>query len=140
MKCLILNILLLTSAGLLYGQSKKQEVYYLADTLSANASNNILTIDKEGPLYGYLFHCRCIKENNAFYVGFVYDMRKATPEKFSQLPQHKYLSWKELENMLYEKQRQFDLHFSLHIVEKLPDGSFMKNEVRLLFPNGRVTH
>lgn len=125
--------------GIVNGQSKKEEIFYLADTISLSPSNNILSIDIEYPLYGYIFHCRCIRVNKAFYVGFTYNIENTKVDTLSKLPVHKYSSWKELENMLYEKQENFDDHYVMYIIEKLPMGKFKENKVKLHLPKRTVT-
>jgi len=123
-----------------YSQSSQKDVYYLADTLDLDPLNKILSIEREGNFDVYVFLCRCLKCKEHSYQAFIYDLKKAKTDRFLQLPSHKYLSWKELENMLYEKQTNFDGFYSLHIVERLPDGTYKRNKVRLAIVKNWVTH
>ena len=131
MKILLIITSLVLSAAASRAQSTPHSVYYLADTASASPSNSILSIGREAQFKGYLFYCRCIKNNEYVYPAFVYDVTKAKTETFSELPKYKYLSWKQLEDMLYQQQQGFDKFYSLEVVEKMPDGTYEKNKVRL---------
>ena len=113
-------------------QGSQENIYYLADTANVGASTRILSIEREGKFNGYVFYCRCISKNEHVYPAFIYDVNQSQNKTFSKLPDERYLSWKELEDLLYQKQQNFDNFYSLEIVEKLPDGTFKKNKVKLV--------
>ncbi|WP_256007483.1 hypothetical protein [Pedobacter deserti] len=126
-------------------QAQEEEVYYFVDTINVNPANRVVSIGMTGPPGGnrqryYTVHCRCLTKNEYVYPMFYHPIDRRQPEvKLKDLPTGRYLSWKELENGLYKHQQNFDSFYALTIVEKLPDGMYIKNKVRLFIVKQVVT-
>jgi len=111
MSCVFINY----NSG--YSQTKKETIYYLADTTGVRPGNRILVIGQELK-NSYGFYCKCIPSINTYLV-FTF---KDKPEFLSDLPKHKYLEWNELQSIAYESGIKFNEKYIFYIVEKLPKG------------------
>jgi len=140
MKHLFLILFSFLSSSLCFGQDTKQKVYYLADTINVGPSNRILNIEKEAIFVCYVFYCRSIEANQYRYPAFIYSVNRSKTMRFSKRPKYKYLSWMELEKMLYDKGQDFDKFYDLEIVEKLPNRTYKKNKVNLSIVNLAITY
>lgn len=111
MFCVFINY----SSG--FSQTKKETIYYLADTAGVRPGNQILVIGQELKNI-YSFACKCIPTINA-YLNFTYGDK---PKFLPSLPNHRYLAWNELQNIAYESGTKFNEKYIFYIVEKLPNG------------------
>ena len=100
-----------------FSQTKKETIYYLADTSGVRPGNRILVIGEELK-NTYAFYCKCIPSINTYLV-FTF---KEKPKFLYDLPKHKYLEWNELQSIAYDSGTKFNEQYIFYIVEKLPKG------------------
>lgn len=125
-------ILLFTS--LTFGQSKKIEIYFLADTLNVSKENQILETGTEGPARYYSFFCKCMSDYQNMNVTFAYIFpnRKDNIEIHSVKPNVSFISWKSLSEIFSKTGNKFDDHYSLFITEALPEDKYRSMKVELV--------
>jgi len=118
LKFLVITLLLIVighRSG--FSQTKRETIYYLADTAGVRPGNRILVIGEELK-NSYSFFCKCIPPFNA-YLNFLY---RDKPKFLSSLPNHRYLSWIELQDVAYNSGTKFNENYIFYIIEKLPKG------------------
>lgn len=111
------------------GQSAKEQLYFMADTIHTSKENRIFDIGSEGAYRYYSFYCKCIPSYDKN-PAFIYLLRLGTkilPNK----PKVNYISWKSLSKLLNEKGKRFNDLYTLVVVQSLTDNKFMMNETKL---------
>jgi hypothetical protein len=110
-------------------QNKKEQLFFLADTINTGEENKILKIDVEGAYRYYAFYCKCIPSYDR-YPTFVH-LFKNEKEILTSKPNVNYTSWKLLSELLYTKGKHFNDFYTLFIVQALINNKFMINETKL---------
>lgn len=120
--------------SLTFGQSKKTEIYFLADTLNVTKENQILETGTEGPARYYSFFCKCMPDYQNRNVTFIYIFpnRKDDIEIQSGKPNVSFISWKSLSEIFSKTGNKFDELYTLIITEVLPENKYRSMEVKLV--------
>lgn len=133
MKKIFLIIILFFCIELVHAQAKN-EIHFLADTINISPENRILEIGHEGDGIGYTFFCQCLPPYGRGYnVSFYYLKRAGTPPEtiFDHKPQHKYISWKELSELIVKGKYTLAKTYDFYITEVLPGNKYKTNKVRM---------
>jgi hypothetical protein len=113
---------------LVYGQEARQKLYFLADTVEVSKNNQILEIGSEGAYKYYSFFCKCIPGYSEKVV-FNYLLKKESLAAVKK-PDITFVSWKALSDLITKFGVKFDEHYSLTIVEVLPNKQYLINPVK----------
>lgn len=132
MRKIILTIVFFAAIITAHSQSTNKKIYYLADTINVSKNNRVLQMGYQdnGFEYYYLFYCNCIKPFDR-YVAF-YNITKhgeKRAETLTKKPDYKYISFKDLMELVSKNQRYFDDHYDLYITEVLPKNKFRTDKV-----------
>ena len=114
-------------------QEPKKEIYYLADTINVAKNDRVLEIEglKINPFeYTFVFFCRCVRPNYVYPLfSYLVNQKNPQPPIVLGKPNHPYMSYKTLMELIVKHQRGFDYHYQLYITEVLPGNKYRTNKV-----------
>ena len=120
-----------------YAQTKKSDLFILADTLCVGSENKFLEMGSEGPGRYFTFLCKCIPPYDTYTTfGYITDKTKVVVSKTK--PGYKYVSWKDLSEILYREGREVPKKYNIFITEALPDKSYRTDNVKLMLSSPPV--
>ena len=131
----VLLFLFLCANG--YGQGKgttNTEIHFLVDTIGMQKENKFISIGLISPVeYGFTFYCKCIPPYDD-YLYFAYRVGKNTTKApiVDKKPGYKYISWKELLEIVGKYRKSFDTGYDLYITEVLPGNRYRTNKVKMV--------
>lgn len=132
MKAIKSCIIIIALAIFLSNQALAQEkLYFLADTINVSKENRILKIGSSMSIeFSFIFYCKCVPPYEE-YVEFNYFNNKKSRETTSTKPAVKYISWRQLQDLLAKQGTKFDRYNELYITEVLPGNKYRTNKVAL---------
>lgn len=127
----ILLLLFLCAKG--YGQGKtttNTELHFLVDTASRPSGKKLIKIWKSTPFaYSFTFNCNCMKPLGSFSFFYSTEKKYPTAPIVDKKPDHKYITWDELRDIVIKSHNWFDGSYDLYITEVLPGNKYRTNKV-----------
>ena len=118
-----------------FTQTRKNVLYFLADTVNVEFNNRILEIGTEGKILSYYsFFCKCMLPEGKQNLTFVY--RNDTNENIAsdRKPNVHFSSWQQLADIIGKVGISFDSKYDFYIVEVIPGRKYKMNKVTLVIP------
>lgn len=134
MKNLFFIMVLLALAINVHSQSTNTRIYFLADTINVSKENQVL---KHGYInffeYFFTFFCKCAYPyKNEITFSYINKKGEKKAEIVSEKPELKYISYRELMNIVNEYHKIFNDSYDLYITEVMPGNRYRTNKVLFL--------
>ena len=130
-KIIALLVIVLFINSKSHAQTKKSDLFILADTINVVPENKFLEMGSEGPMHYFTYLCKCISPFDR-YTTFTYNINKTKVVKSKHKPNFNFVSWKELAEILYNEGKGIPDKYNIFITEVLPDKSYRTDNVRLV--------